>query len=252
MDACEFLPWDSAFFGRRIGRIAGHQLNPQQLEEILEWCRGNRIECLYFVADSDHPETIRLAEEHGFRLVDVRVTVERKTSPLPRALSEGLSDEVQIRFSRKEDIHVLEAMARTAFRNTRFYSDGHFPTEACDHLYETWIRSSCEGYADAVLVVEVKNQPVGFVTCHLPKGSSSGSLGLLGVDSQVRGRGLGQILLTHALHWFAERGVGEITAPIPGCNIPSQRLYQHLGFLTRSVQLYYHWWVAAGDSGEAP
>jgi ribosomal protein S18 acetylase RimI-like enzyme len=36
------------------------------------------IECLYFLADPGDPETAPLAEESGFRLVDLRVTLDRR------------------------------------------------------------------------------------------------------------------------------------------------------------------------------
>jgi len=72
---CRYLEWDSEFFGRRIASARVSRLTADTVEEILAWSRTNRIECLYFLADSDHSETVRLAEDHGFRQVDIRMTL---------------------------------------------------------------------------------------------------------------------------------------------------------------------------------
>jgi hypothetical protein len=70
-----FLPWDSAFFGLRIGRLAADRLTPELLNASPNWVRSHQI-CLYFLARSDCGETIRLAETAGFHLVAVRITLE--------------------------------------------------------------------------------------------------------------------------------------------------------------------------------
>ncbi|HEY6323560.1 MAG TPA: GNAT family N-acetyltransferase [Thermoanaerobaculia bacterium] len=58
--------------------MRGGRLNRETLAAIERWAARERIECLYFLADSGDPETARLAEESGFRLVDLRVTLERR------------------------------------------------------------------------------------------------------------------------------------------------------------------------------
>jgi len=58
--------------------VRGGRLNRATLAAIERWAARERIECLYFLADSGDPETAPLAEESGFRLVDLRVTLERR------------------------------------------------------------------------------------------------------------------------------------------------------------------------------
>ena len=78
IELCEFLPWDTEFFGERIGRARIHRMNVHTANTILEWCAAQSIRCLYFLADSDDPETVRVAEDHAFHLMDIRVTSEHK------------------------------------------------------------------------------------------------------------------------------------------------------------------------------
>src|SRR4051812_5370221 len=73
---CEILPWDSQFFGFAIGRVRSDTLTDGQLKEVDRWSRDEKVAGLYFLARADSPGTIELVENAGFRLVDIRVTLE--------------------------------------------------------------------------------------------------------------------------------------------------------------------------------
>lgn len=244
LEPCEFLSWDTNFFGRRIARITEHRLNPQRVKAILEWCKIHAIECIYFLADSDHAETVRMAEDYGFRLVDIRVTLQYNIGDGKDHLRIGLPQTVRVRQSRQSDILALQAIARTSHGDSRFYFDPCFSKDSCEALYKTWIKRSCEGYADVVLVAEVNDQPVGYVSCHLIDNTPHGQIGLVGVGSQAWGRGVGETLIDHCLYWFAEHGVKVVSVVTQGRNVAAQRLYQRCGFLTHSIQIWYHKWLS--------
>lgn len=232
----EYLNWDSGLFGIRIGRVAGNQLDQERAETILAWAQQYSLDCLYFLAQI-HGPTIRVAEKNGFRLVDVRTTLEAR---LLGSFS-GRWDDDGVREAIPADIPTLREIASTSHTDSRFYRDGRFARPACDELYRIWIEKSCRGYADIVLVAEHESRPAGYVSCHL-KEDGSGQIGLLGIDSRARSLGLGKKLVRHAMCWFRDREAREVTAVTPGNNIADQRLYQRSGFLTRSVQLWYHCW----------
>ena len=46
---CEFLDWDSKFFGIRIARVTGHRLDAERATEIARAVRDQSIDCLYFL-----------------------------------------------------------------------------------------------------------------------------------------------------------------------------------------------------------
>ena len=240
---CDFLPWDTNFFGFRIARVVGHQLDPQRTHDILEWCKTQEIRCVYFLADSDHPSTVRLAEDNGFRQVDIRVTLQCDMRDRRAMYRNDSSEVANLRTALSKDIPTLQAIAGASHTDTRFYADPLFPRQSCQALYETWIKGSCEGDADVVLVAELEEQPVGYVSCHLFSNSSHGQIGLVGVASQAQGRGVGRALIECSLDWFAEQEVELVRIVTQGHNVPSQRLYQQCGFLSYSVQLWYHKWM---------
>ncbi len=246
-EPCQFLEWDSDFFGFRIGRVKQARLDQSALERIEEWHTRHEIACLYFLADADDGDTVRLAEASGFHFVDIRVTLEKGSvmqANDSKASREGGSVQDSVRLVAPSDIPALRSIARTGHRDSRFYYDPNFPVARCDAMYETWIDKSCNGYADAVFVADLYGEAVGYISCHLA-GEGKGNIGLLGVSAQARGKGLGQRLIVAALDWFAEQNVTEVTVVTQGRNSAAQRLYQRCGFLTLSVQLWYHRWFTS-------
>jgi len=232
---CNLLEWDTDFFGVRVARVIPARLTSEMMLSALDWCHANAIQLLYLLAESDDTLTIRLAEDHGFRFVDIRMSFERSLSDqdLPAASP-------YIRPTEPGDLPALLAIARTSFRASRFYHDSHITSEQANALYETWIAKSCNGYADAVLVADLDGQPQGMVSCHLR--GNIGTIGLVGVSQAARGRGLGYALVMASLRFFVEQGVQEAHVVTQGRNIAAQRLYQACGLKTHAVHLWYHRW----------
>lgn len=247
MIPCQFLEWDTAFFGARIGRITVSQLDADLLYDIEMWVQSRQIDCLYFLADADHAETVRLVEMHNYQLQDIRTTFERELNTPMDSLSSD--DKVVLRHYQPGDLEILDATARTAYLHSRFYNDPGFSNAQASQLYETWLYNSCEkGYADAVVIAELGGRAAAYVTCHLNQESQTGSIGLVGVTEAARGQKLGLRLVNFALLWFQQQSMKQVTVVTQGRNIAAQRLYQRCGFLTQSIQLWYHKWYneAAG------
>jgi dTDP-4-amino-4,6-dideoxy-D-galactose acyltransferase len=234
---CSYLDWDSTFFGLRIARLNRTCLDEQTLVLVFEWCRSNRIDCLYFLADSGDAATPVLAGQNGFLLTDVRLTLEKQL-----AHNEAAPAEPAIRLAKEEDLPALQEIARNTHRDTRFYFDGHFDRSRCDQLYATWIENSFRGFAQGVLVAEVDGTPAAYLTGHLR--SAESQIGLLGVGARHHGRGVGTKLVQRFLSWSREHSAVRATVVTQGRNLPAQRLYQRNGFVTASLQLWYHRWFS--------
>jgi dTDP-4-amino-4,6-dideoxy-D-galactose acyltransferase len=249
---CEYLDWDSEFFGRRIARVVGPRLTEKLIADIDSWCSLQSIECLYFLADSTDQRTARLAQETGFRFVDVRVTLDVRSikacGPGDNAAGDSATH-TMMRKAGEADIDALKVLARRSHRNTRFYYDGNFPVGRCDELYETWIEKSCRGWAKNVLVATNHEEIEGYISCHVT-GAGSGQVGLVGVSEKAQGRGVGRALLANAIRWFCEEGVEVVSVVTQGRNVRAQRLYQRCGFTTRSVELWFHRWSAEAPQGK--
>jgi GNAT superfamily N-acetyltransferase len=229
------LDWDSSFWGIIVGRVRGQTLTAERWTDVDAWARARNVACLYFLARSDDPETIAVAQDKGFRLVDLRIE-------LTQASTEAAA-RPHVRSYQRSDLDSLRTIARTSHEITRFYMDPHFDRDRCSDFYDTWITRSCEeGFADAVFVAELDGDPRGYVTCHFDRTSLRGSIGLIAVSEPSRGRGLGRDLVTHALAWCRDHGAAEVSIVTQGANVPAQRLFQRCGFRTQSIGLWFHRW----------
>lgn len=217
----------------RIGRIESDTLDARRAGAVDEWAAAEGVECLYFLARSDDPASAFAATDAGYRLVDVRVELSRPAAG---------DDEGSVRVARPSDVGALRDIARVSHGGTRFYADPRFPDGRCDEFYAHWIELSCEGWADAVLVVEAGGWPAGYVTCHAD--GLRGSIGLIAVEERSRGRGLGRELVAGAVEWMRRSGLETAAVVTQGRNASAQRTFQSVGFRTETVGLWFHKWYA--------
>lgn len=229
-DPCRVLPWDTAFFGRKIALVQDDRLTPESLRQIEAFSAREKIECLYFRARPDESQTVRLAEDNGFHLVDVRTTWERDLT----------GDETgRSRRATESDLPALQRIARVSHTDTRFYFDPHFGREKCDELYETWIANSLKD--STVLVAEEGGEIAGYVTCD--RVGAEGVIGLIAVAGGHRCKGFGRELVNSAVQHFRQLGASNTSVVTQARNVAAQRLYGRCGFVVRGVQLYYHRWT---------
>jgi dTDP-4-amino-4,6-dideoxy-D-galactose acyltransferase len=181
------------------------------------------------------------AQGAGFRLVDVRVELHRPTA----------AGHAAVREHHEGDVQALRSMARVSHSDTRFYADPRFPRGRCDDLYEVWIRRSCDGWAQTVLVPDEGGTPAGYVTVHVDEAGQRGSIGLIAVAPDGRGRGVGETLVRGAVDWCHRRGLREILVVTQGRNVSAQRVFQRCGFRTATVGLWFHKWYSTSQAAAA-
>lgn len=245
-EPCQFLEWDTQFFGHRIGRVQAHRLEAHLLADIEEWRQRHQIECLYFLAEADDPQTIRLAQLQGFLLVEVRLIFERSLKDWDPQTRLREAQEVLIRPAKPEDIPALQEIAGNSYIDSRYYFDPHFSQEKWQAYYRTWVQKSCSGGAALALVAERDGEALGYITGQIDHQTGEGIYELTGVKESARRFGVGQELFRSGLDWYAQSGIKLIWLATQGRNVPTQRMVQRNGFITRACQLYYHKWFEAG------
>lgn len=250
-ETCELLHWDTEHFGVRVARVRAHRLDPSSVDEALAWAASRQIACLYLLADSSHPETLRLAASRGFRFVDVRITLGRRLDNLP---PDPAPPGIVLRPAVTDDEAALVALAAASHDDTRFYADGRFDPGAVESLYRTWMRGSLDGrMADFVFVAEATGQPLGYIAGRTSREKAVGSIELVGVSAPGRRVGVGRALVNAASSHFQRAGLSSTSVVTQGRNVPAQRLYQACGFRTELVQLWYHRWAdECSDGGGRP
>ncbi len=243
-DIYEILGWDSDFFGFTIARLKSSRITAQELNDVLDMCRKDKVRCLYFLCDFNHTKSIGLAEQNSFDLVDTRVTLELNTDNINRTLKLDIPPEFSIRPYQDNDLKYLKNVAKGIYPNSRFHQDPNFDNDLADKLYVRWIENSCKGSApEMVFVLTQKNLPVGYITCNIQE-PSLGNIGLFGIASSLQGQGFGTTLLCSAMEWFIGKNVKSVEVVTQERNIAAQRLYQTVGFKTKTLQLWYHKWLS--------
>ena len=238
-DFCQYLNWDSEFFGLNIAKISKNTLNHNELIDISNWCKKNKIECLYFLVDPSCQRTNYLAMDNQFDFVDIRVTLTINLDKNKLFVQDPNS--CVFRSSEKSDIPILREIASLSQKHSRFNFDPNFPNELCDKFYEKWIERSCGDFADVVLVAILGEKIVGYISCHLDD-LCMGRIGLIAVKSNMRSLGVGTGLVNSALNWFSKNGVKIVSVVTQGRNIAPQKLYQKCGFISYSTMIWYHRW----------
>lgn len=238
----KFLEWDTNFFGRRIGRANIHTLDEEQYGQIEDWRRENQIACMYFLAEADSPQTIRLAEKYGFSLVEVRLTFERSLKSWPREWLIQTPAGLVIRPSQPDDLPVLKEIAAESYVYSRFYNDPHFGQDQWQAYYSHWIEKSVMGGADFALTAVVDGDIVGYITGVVDREHNEGIYELTGVKPAARRGGVGQELFRCGVNWYVDQAIPHMWVATQGRNVATQRMIERFGFLTRSCELYYHKW----------
>lgn len=230
------LPWDSSFFGVRIGRLQHARLTPESLRGVLDWAAAERLQCLYFFADANCPVTLSLAKEGGFQFIDLRVDLALALAEVqPEPAGEGF------RAASPADLPALEGIAREAHTDTRFFKDVRFPGGRAADLYAEWIQRDFRVH-QVFVVAGQRATAAGYVTCQVDREKKVGRIGLIAVDKGQQGQGLGRALVRGALRWFREQHCREVRVATQASNIAAQRLYQSLGFRTAEANATFHRW----------
>lgn len=239
-EVCQYLTWDSEFFGFRIAQVQAKKLNPADTQAVFAWCQANDIRCAYFLAAVDDPETIKTVEKAGYHFADARLTMELQ--PLVQQSPAPLPPGLAIRPAVLADIPALQVMAGSSYTLSRFYFDPGFPRQRCSELYQWWIEKNCREEFSLVLMASFEKQPAGFISASWDAAAKTGKIGLLGVSAEVRGRGIGQRLMEQCLANLELKGINKVEAVTQMRNIGAQRVNQRAGFIASSVELWYHKW----------
>ncbi|MBN1994181.1 MAG: GNAT family N-acetyltransferase [Anaerolineae bacterium] len=240
----EPLPWDSEFFGLAIARITATRLDGAGIKELMEQAQAAKLRCLYFEADPNDPATVAAVEQYGFHLVDVRVVLEHpfddRPAPVPRY---PVPEELVIGSYRPDEMPRLQDISAQIGLTSRFDFDKQFAPGQSERLYRVWIENACHGFADAVLVARwhQDGEAVGLITCTWR--DAIAHIQLAGVHAHYRQRGVGTGLVQGALDWARSQQARRMQVVTQARNVPAQRLYQQMGFFTRSMTLFYHKWL---------
>jgi dTDP-4-amino-4,6-dideoxy-D-galactose acyltransferase len=232
----EELPWDSAFFGKKIGAFKAPSDDLSVLQDTLKKAKKDGFAYLRCRLPAQDAVLIRLLESNGFYLTDIGVT-------LATATQSYFQQEKQLRPAKQnpikaatlEDIPALQKYITSLFRESRFYNDPFFPREDADRLYRAWIENSVKGEA-ADIVFHIPG--TGFISCR-KAGKHSGQIVLIGIKKRFRGKGYGTALMAEAMEWFRRECINAVSVRTQLKNVKALNFYARMGFYVKGYDIVF-------------
>lgn len=143
----------------------------------------------------------------------------------------------------------LVELGFTAGQHSRFRADPSLTQPQFERLYTAWVENCTQHrVADEVLAAYelsdgAAEQPLGFITIKLPKGSGTASIGLLAVAPACQRRGVGAALMQAAVAWAAAAGAQQLEVVTQASNAAALAFYASSGFEQVSCTTTYHIWL---------
>ena len=251
--------WETRVLGRRmmvIRHLAAAGEDSQRaavferlLDEAVRHAQERGAECLVHRSHADDAPAIHALERHGFLLMDTLLDYvfdfARSELPAPSRLP----PDARVRPATRDDLDSLLEVSRRAFtvHSGRFHSDERIPRACAIRVYEEWIRSCVEGWADWVLAAECRGAVVGYSAWKKPSeielrhGIALGHYSIGVVAPEQAARGLFRALTLEGMRLLAGHAQS-IEGPTHAANVPVQRAYAALGWRVGGARHGFHRW----------
>ena len=231
----ERLAWDTEFFGFRVGRVLGTGTDAE-FADSLAAAEQDGAQCLYLLLAVNEVASMHRAIAHGFRPVDVRVSLDLHLEASTHGQPDG------VRAARLDDIHALERLARQTFVGTRFSADRRFPSQRVSAMYAAWARRGLLETPPHCALITVDGVS-GFIVGRLDRERHTASVELIAVRRERHGAGLGGALLDAAHFTFVNAGCTRAEVVTQARNRAALRLYEGRGYRIDEVGVWLHRWT---------
>jgi len=219
------LTWESEFFGVNSARVAldGEMTLSAALQQPYTLWEAK--------FPSERIEVIDALSQQGFQLVegeaDLAINIKRTER------------QVGVRIAREAQIPALRDVASQAFRQSRFRAPWFDPDDS-GRFYAQWIENAVRGTFDHQCLVACDETGVlqGFVSMREVEGDAR--IGLLAVQPEAQGKGIGQRLLLAAADWGRVRQLERLRVATQLSNLTAMRLYLRSGARLESTAYWFY------------
>ncbi|MBB6460741.1 GNAT family N-acetyltransferase [Flammeovirga kamogawensis] len=217
----EKLNWDSNFFNLEVFKANYYSGIENDLN-------GN-FDLLYLYSD-------KLIDKSGFKqtiqLVDKKVTFKKDIVKNKIINSETI-------YSVNSVNEKLFSLAIQSSEFSRFRIDNKIDNKKVDELYQLWIENSINRKI-AFDVLSFGSENYGVIT--LSKKNDIAGIGLLAVDTAIRGKGIGKLLIKQTENICVEKGYKELQVVTQLDNNLACKFYESQNFLIDKIEYIYHLW----------
>lgn len=236
--------WDSCFFGYPVGSYSFTDI-PDPVKDIgpvlhQAICAGIRL--LYISTPPLHEHRRQAIQRLGAKPVGIKVD-------FAKSICEAPSADLVSEISRcQANSPALRSLALESGLHSRFRLDEGFKHHEYERLYGEWLDSSLrEDGGKQVYVAGPANSPRGLITV---EPGSPVRIGLLAVDAQSRGQGVGHRLIAAAENYCILHDQQHLHVATQAGNHTACRFYKNCGFHLFSETEYFHCWLPLNETME--
>ena len=241
-DIIRVLKWDTKFWRKKTATIFTPIINKKVIKRILIFIKENKIKFCSFLCNSNHADSVSLAELNKFKLTDIRLTFEKDIKLVKKIKK---NKDYNFSLASKKNIKELEQIVNNIYQSSRYYYDINFNQIKVNDYYKDWIKKSVLGLFDDYCLIlnnEKENRIIGFVSLKI-NDDNSASIGLIGVNKIFEGKGYGNIIIKNLFYHLYLKKIKKLYVVTQGRNIRAQRLYQKNDFIIKSSGIWYHKWL---------
>lgn len=256
------LPWDSKILKKRMSVIKYFIINDARqaenvpetlLDSVIEKAKNRGQEFLLCKCDTDDFETIHSLENKGFHMVDTMLnfSYDYKNPPFAEILRPACKIDISVRISDCNDCEQLMELSRRAFGKHfgRFHADPQIKHEEAIAVYEQWLKSSCRGWADWIVIAEKEKRIAGYSVWKKPSrrdldyGVRLGHYSIGAIDPSYHRQGLFGLLTYEGMKLLLP-DCDYIDGPTHINNYGVQRGYSKLGWQIIGGRHSFHKWLS--------
>lgn len=256
----EKLPWDTEFFGIKMAKIShligygsyqnAFDIKNELLTYISTLCLKEDIKFLSIKVNIGDYSSIHCLEEHGFRIMSTCATYLMEKEKYLAKYRDKITSNCTIRPYQDKDFSNLIAISKGSCVKSHFKADPSISQEKASDLYNEWIKNSCKGLVDEVIVIEADNKVIGCATFDIDKkfstwfGYKLGRTPLIVFSKSVRGKGLSDLSILRLLleYWFMKVDMVDVVIQID--NIKSAKYWLQLDSRMVDYRYVLHKWFS--------
>jgi dTDP-4-amino-4,6-dideoxy-D-galactose acyltransferase len=231
----ENLEWDSRFFGYPVARITLDKEGSDKLDHLFLNLETGKFRVTYFFVPPEEKELIYRITKKGGILVDQKMGFSKITER-----HNQYSNDI-VEFQGIDINEKLIELVLQAGKYSRFCLDKNFTNKEYQRLYIEWLsKSILKEIAFKVLVAKNGSDLIGITT--LSEKEQLADIGLVAVDENFQGQGIGYDLIRSADTVAFEKGIKEIKVVTQFENKRACRLYEKCHFQIEKITNIYHYW----------
>jgi dTDP-4-amino-4,6-dideoxy-D-galactose acyltransferase len=223
------LEWDTNFFGIKVGEVC--------VTDSVDFNLLKNFDLIYIKSEV---KLTAIPKEANVSFEEQRVEFIKDLIQENEIIDSNIFSLEQLSSVNIEELYDL---AFESGKHSRFKLDKKLNHRFHD-LYRSWIDQTVNHNFDTnMFIYVIKNQIVGFITFKIDKVTQAGKVGLIAVNSNFQGKGIGKKLIFATENFCKTISIKSLTIPTQLDNEPACLFYKKIGYNICNILNVKHVWI---------